>query len=249
MDDDFSTECLSRLTKMSSFLDENNRQMIVDLLEHFDKFFSDSYTSMLKAIFKTIPIEKFTQTKAFICGMVKFNDIGKIKSGPALAYLTHELKYLQFFLKKTIKTEPLSESLLEKIDNDSLLIIIDDFLGTGGTFFKMTKHFDKLNTMKDAIIIISLVSMEEGYKKIKDAGFNIYTKEIRKKGISDLMPEEKRELYLNMMDAIEKKINVDDDYKLGYKKSESLVSMIRTPNNTFPVFWKKNEHFLPPFER
>ena len=28
---------------------------------------------------------------------------------------------------------------------------------------------------------------------------------------------------------------------LGYKASEGLVSMIRTPNNTFPFFWYKTK--------
>ena len=234
---------------MSTFLDANGRQMIIDLLENFDKFFSESYTKMLKDIFKTIPIDKFCQKKAFLCGMVKFEDTGKIKSGPALAYQTHALQYHPFFQNKSIITEPMSFKLLNKIDSDSLLIIVDDFLGSGDTFFKMIDYFSQLKNMKESIIAISLVSMEEGYNKVKNEGFNIYTKEIRKKGISDLMPKCKRDVYLNMMKDIEKKINIRGEFSLGYKQSESLISMIRTPNNTFPVFWEKNDFFKPPFER
>jgi hypothetical protein len=51
------------------------------------------------------------------------------------------------------------------------------------------------------------------------------------------------------MKDIEKKINIRGEFSLGYKQSESLISMIRTPNNTFPVFWEKNDFFKPPFER
>lgn len=248
LDKDFSKECLERLSAMNTILDADDRQMIVDLMQKFDKFFIESYVKMLKNVFLTIPKEKFSQEKVFICGMVKFEDRGKIKSGPALAYLTHALKYHSFFLNKSIKTEPLSFDLLSKIGPDSLLIIVDDFLGSGDTFFKMSSYF-QLNTMKDFIIVISLVSMEEGYNKIKNAGFNIYTNLTRKKGISELMPESKRDEYLKMMKKIEKKINVRSDFSLGYKQSESLISMIRTPNNTFPVFWEKNKFYDPPFER
>lgn len=248
LDKDFSKECLERLSAMNTILDADDRQMIVDLMQKFDKFFIESYVKMLKNVFLTIPKEKFSQEKVFICGMVKFEDRGKIKSGPALAYLTHALKYHSFFLNKSIKTEPLSFDLLSKIGPDSLLIIVDDFLGSGDTFFKMSSYF-QLDTMKDFIIVISLVSMEEGYNKIKNAGFNIYTNITRKKGISELMPESKRDVYLKMMKKIEKKINVRSDFSLGYKQSESLISMIRTPNNTFPVFWEKNKFYDPPFER
>jgi hypothetical protein len=49
------------------------------------------------------------------------------------------------------------------------------------------------------------------------------------------------------MEHIEKNLDIPDDYLFGYKKSEALVTMIRTPNNTFPVFWynKKNEDNAP----
>lgn len=42
------------------------------------------------------------------------------------------------------------------------------------------------------------------------------------------------------------------DYSLGFKESESLISLLRTPDNTFPIFWnnyKKNINLRPPFPR
>lgn len=249
MDSDFSRECLKRLSDMNSFLDNNDRQMIVDLLQEFDKFFSDSYTKMLKDVLGSIPKASFCQKNVFLCAMAKFDDLGKIKSGPALAYLSHELKYHSFFEGKTLEIEPLSYELLRKLDSNSLLIIVDDFLGSGDTFFEMINNFPQLGSKKESIIVISLVSMEEGFNKVKKAGFNIYTGKSRKKGISELMPENKRDKYLDLMKNIEKKINTRAEFSLGYKQSEALISMIRTPNNTFPVFWKKNKYFNPPFER
>jgi hypothetical protein len=52
------------------------------------------------------------------------------------------------------------------------------------------------------------------------------------------------------MKKIEEKLNVEKKYLFGYKRSEALISLIRTPNNTFPVFWKTYQHNnIVPFSR
>ena len=52
------------------------------------------------------------------------------------------------------------------------------------------------------------------------------------------------------MKNIEEAIQVSDDYKFGYKGSEALVKMIRTPNNTFPIYWLRNKkNKFAPFPR
>lgn len=38
--------------------------------------------------------------------------------------------------------------------------------------------------------------------------------------------------------------------ELGYAESEALVTMIKTPNNTFPFYWyEKNSNSYAPFPR
>lgn len=32
-------------------------------------------------------------------------------------------------------------------------------------------------------------------------------------------------------------MEVNEEFQFGYDHSEALVKMIRTPNNTFPVYW------------
>lgn len=46
----------------------------------------------------------------------------------------------------------------------------------------------------------------------------------------------------------------EQDYSFGYKESEALVTMTRTPNNTFPLYWfeaklDKNNKWQAPFPR
>ncbi len=52
------------------------------------------------------------------------------------------------------------------------------------------------------------------------------------------------------MEEIEDKMSVKRNYRLGYGQSEALVTMCRTPNNTFPVFWEEKGNMkLAPFPR
>lgn len=58
---------------------------------------------------------------------------------------------------------------------------------------------------------------------------------------------------LELMKSIESKIPKVGKFSFGYEKSEALVTLMRTPNNTFPIFWKdcthKGQKLKAPFPR
>lgn len=84
--------------------------------------------------------------------------------------------------------------------------------------------------------------------------FNIpyYTSSKRKKGISDRYVTPELEIKIELMKGIEKLIP-NNWCPFGWKHSEALVTLTRTPNNTFPIFWnthkKGGKNFKAPFER
>lgn len=49
------------------------------------------------------------------------------------------------------------------------------------------------------------------------------------------------------MKNISKKLHAPNGMELGYASTEGLVAMIKTPNNTFPVYWYeyKNRNYAP----
>ena len=51
------------------------------------------------------------------------------------------------------------------------------------------------------------------------------------------------------MQDLENKFQFKDYVKFGYGQSEGLISLIRTPNNTFPIFWDGENNKNAPFER
>ena len=52
------------------------------------------------------------------------------------------------------------------------------------------------------------------------------------------------------MKEMANKIKCPKKYALGYKESESLVSILnKSPNNTFGVFWHETKDLISPFPR
>lgn len=55
------------------------------------------------------------------------------------------------------------------------------------------------------------------------------------------------------MKRIGKKLKVKNKMYLGYKESEGLVTMIKTPNNTLPFYWDEGKRdgkfMMAPFPR
>ena len=94
--------------------------------------------------------------------------------------------------------------------------------------------------------IISLVSMKEGISKLAAEGYNTYTNICCEKGLSVRGDASQ----IDLMKALESNIKVAEDYRFGYGGSESLVRMMRTPNNTFPIYWLRNKkNKFAPFPR
>lgn len=142
------------------------------------------------------------------------------------------------------------KSLKNDILDDRLLILVDDFIGSGQTaqeaidFYCNTCGFKKEN-----IRILAFIIHNEGLNKIIKKGINkkyIYCIYKIKRSISE---GEYSEEDLKLMEKIEKRLKIREEEKFGYGKSEALVTLIRTPNNTFPIFYKKNNSLVPLFPR
>ena len=80
--------------------------------------------------------------------------------------------------------------------------------------------------------------------------FILYKKNTGLYELKDYYTDEEAEHRLKLMEEIEDKMSVKRNYRLGYGQSEALVTMCRTPNNTFPVFWEEKGNMkLAPFPR
>ena len=134
-----------------------------------------------------------------------------------------------------------------EIPTDSNIILVDDFIGTGDTITRKLEYLNKKITERGlnviSVKIVSLASMYFAIEVLDKLGVEYYSVNWLKKGISELVSNDKREIATKSMEELEKKLQKKYHGKqipnFGYKKSESLFALESNniPNNVFPIFW------------
>lgn len=251
---DFEENIFDDFCKMLTSLDAVESDLILNLTENFLWVQERDYLKYFAASFdKFINEYQFKElNKIYICPVLPEDDFGKSKSSVALLYSIKsyinsiQRKYNNFKISFFDSPNFLSEQDLQV--DDHVLCIVDDFVGTGETVERAGQYLFGRGVKLDKLAVVSLVAMEQGVNDLQKKGYNIYVNVICRKGISDDSTFTANDVEL--MEAIEKRIRVFEEYKFGYQRSESLVKMRRTPNNTFPIYWlnnKKNKN--APFPR
>lgn len=245
--------------RMLEVKDEEGQALFLDLAKRYLWLSSDFYfMNLLKALEHLVSeYEKLTSdTKVYVMMLIAPKDEGKTKSSAMLLYLFNDtrLRIDPRFSHYRFEIISDKESLHQKMDDkDAVLVLVDDYIGTGDTAVACVEQLDKLGIKMEQIAILSLVAQEEGKKKIEEKGIFFCTSNLRNKGISDYYEGKELEKNVRLMQKIEKDLKVGEKSRFGYGQSEALVTMCRTPNNTFPVFWYEPEQGikkkLAPFPR
>lgn len=255
--EDISNSLFNRYCKRILDLKENKkRDLMIELTERYLWIPDDKYLEyLIDALIKlmTIKSEISNTTKIYIMPLISPEDKDKIKSSSMVAYLFNSVK-LRYHSKlskyKFIIVDDESKLHSNLKDTDSMIILVDDYIGTGETAEKCILHMIEQGVEKKQIGIISLVAQKLGLDYLSKYDISIAVSVIRNKGISDFYKDEILETNLNLMRDIETKMSIKDKYRLGYGKSEALVTMCRTPNNTLPLFWEESGNMnVAPFPR
>ncbi|SFE87781.1 phosphoribosyltransferase-like protein [Spirosoma endophyticum] len=254
IEDDHENTCFQRYCSMiSGLVNDEQENFIFDLTDRFltiedreyERYFFYSVKNLLRAV----------QCKnIYVIPMIAPEDIGySVKSGGRVAYLLKGTKIKTFseYKQQTIKLYENIERLPDDLSKDEIIILTDDFMGSGDTAIKAINHIFKIkpNLRYAKIIIICIAALRTGVELLESRGIDVYATVILNKGISDYYEPSDKIFYLSLMDQIENRIKAPYNYKLGYKQSEALISLIRPPNNTFPVFWLDNKIAKSPFPR
>lgn len=153
-----------------------------------------------------------------------------------------------------VRTEFIASVRQYKGSSETALVFLDDYVGSGGTIGKALKMLRKLSPQAkyNAIFALAIVAQRSSVEYLKGFGCTVLADMMRDKAISDSAKLDVPES-LKIMDDIGRMLGVSKDERLGYGASEALVSMTRTPNNTFPVFWTTRKvrkvGWDPPFPR
>lgn len=244
---------VNRLAGMLEHLEKPKRALIIELLKHYVIVTDWGYVPLMQYSLNMIDDAHMAgRENIFLLPMVKEKDVGKPKSGYHIfSYLERAMRgdsVSNLYNPSRYNTLP-SFSESESKRSNSLILLCDDFVGTGNTAVSAIDYFKRSYAVSsDRIAVLCLVAMNEGLKRVRDSGHEIIFGCRCFKGISESSQLRSPEEALRLMDAIEQVIGVHPDYQRGYGASEALVTMNRTPNNTFPVFWYNGE-WPAPFPR
>lgn len=250
----------SRFCKRAKDLpDKESRMLFMELSERYCKISDDEYLTLIlnviENVFEDYP-DVSKSEKIYIYPLISPEDKakGKMKSSGSVWYRFRDSKIRMGTKLKNYKVvviDNISKYLIEDVKKgNACIFLVDDYVGTGDTAVKAIKPFldEKIN--EDKIYILTLVAQKQGIDYIRANGYKISASLIKKKGISDYYSEKDAIYRKNIMSRIEKELNVPPNYKLGFGQSEALITMINTPNNTFPVFWwEQPEDKIAPFAR
>lgn len=259
-DGDHETSLYNRFCNTLARFEYDEQRLILDLTKrflhvHFTKY-DKELNNVLEKMNRFGSREQMVASKFYVMPLIAPRDKGKIKSSTLMAYLMKEtsIKLTDVFAGKELVVAETLEALPKNFSESGLttLILVDDYVGTGDTAVECLEYLFSNNVrtiIPEKVIVISLVAQEVGVRKIESLGVKHFTSILCKKGITDHYTQDKLETVIGLMSSIEAKIGVNDKFEFGYGRSEALVSMIRTPNNTFPVYWFAKNGITAPFPR
>ncbi|HVS92169.1 MAG TPA: hypothetical protein VHE59_09070 [Mucilaginibacter sp.] len=243
--------------RLFTSLEPNQRELIVELADNYHWISHGEYQDRIIEAMQAISIDELSDVeKIYFFPIIKPGDENKAKSGDHLLYIIKAFKQMmpnyshtQFEYLKTF----------EQITNLRLtpqerLFLVDDYIGSGETFDQCLIEIKKNPTLLSSLIkIVCIAVQEETQINLVMDGYAILTTLVLKRGISDFNVPPYIEEKKNLMREIERHIPGAKSFSLGYNETEALVTMARTPDNTFPVFWKKfrkeGKYFEAPFAR
>lgn len=248
-------------------LDSEQHELVKDLTDDFLWLrISDYYKHLKRTLLKLDNYKFLNLDTIYIIPLLAKSDrdSNKTKSSGTVAYTCQnpELKYSDLFKNtdfRIIDNLNRLPSVNKLKGRKNPILLIDDYIGSGDTAIEALNEVLNIRQYdKDTLFLASLVCQETGLKLINSRGYEVLADIIRKKGISDKYHGVELNKNIQLMESIEKILEsdpkFDTKYKFGYKSSEGLVTMIRTPNNTFPLYWfeaqmdKKNK-WKAPFPR
>lgn len=260
----------NRFCEMLTMLTEDQQDCILQLTQHFLKVDLDVYRAYIKNSALLISRQFLDNySKIYIMPLNKIE--AKIEDGKpveqrkaighssdviAYAFNDSDIRDLPNLINRNIYVIFNLESLPANFNaSNNLLLLVDDFIGSGETVetcFSYLRTGSQLDISK--IHVLALVGQRDGLQRLQFQNIHVYCSTARNKGISDNFQTPVKEQLTLLMEQIEDFLQVSDNYKFGYNRSEALVKMIRTPNNTFPFYWLKNktvngQKYIPPFPR
>lgn len=232
---------IDQLETLCNKLSPSHKDLILTVLESIEVFSFDHYPSLLKKA-----VSSFKQIN-LVGKHIIFSSADRKKSVSSsstvlVPLLKNEIPKLQKhmgFLSFQYKIEPENHNFEKE---PTYIFLVDDFIGSGGQVTKTIELVNPVLRPIDQIHIFTLVAGEKAIAALSAQGVPLQYGHVHKMGIesnSKFTNKDQAKMAMKEIEGLLKKFN--PIYSLGYSQSESVISLINTPNNTFPVFWHEED--------
>lgn len=233
-----------KLCEMFSRLSAPLQNMALKLTRAYSYYSHNNYLSLLLSAFGKIDDTHLAGINQIIFApLLNPGDDKrrKSKSGHGLPYNAEHLAVPNTPKLQGLKITALAgvERVPEIIGSDkqSLLILLDDFVGSGDTAKLAVQDLQRKVNSQVTIIVIALVAMRHAVKRLAECNIEVICGEMVLKGIEENDLIDDKPYAYSLIDGIEASLDITEDQRRGYMNSEALITMIRTPDNTFPIYW------------
>lgn len=253
MDPDRDISLFSRFVGTLNLLEDKQQRFLIDLTKDFLWITGAEYAQKLIGVLQKLR-ESIPDKKLFFIKCLPLKEYAKGKSSGHVLYWLNDQ-----YIKQHVDLgdhqlldfmEGANEDML--LSGEAVLVMVDDFVGTGETAMNtledVRRKYPRLQD-NDAIKLLVIVTQAGGHRVITEAGVEVFYSQMVGKGIEDQsINDDDKYRKICLMEGIERRIDkLEEKFKFGYKQSEALVSMIKCPNNTFPIYWYIKG--ISPYER
>lgn len=239
----------NKVFAISHNLNDNERDLFYELFKQYSIIKLDRYVSLFFSLLQKLESNIPSEIKRlFFLPIIDIENPNKQKSGH---FLFSFLDSLEFNQKSLFQNQKISlEIEIQKAKQTDVFVFIDDFIGSGNQALAHIQfEIQKYKLKPNQVYIICFAIMSVGYELLTQLGFNIVYIYKYNKSISENMNTPLRDKYLEILDSMEQRFNVPEDYQRGYGKCEGVISLKKTPNNTLPIFWYDSFSKKPIFPR
>lgn len=244
-------EVFDRYCKMLQCFSNEQQDFILKLSKSFLWVEAKDYIRLFYDVFEQVisSIPENHSGRILLSPLVISKGI-RPKSAQILLYMIDAGFYPANYPQYTIELVPSHDILLKNVKTNDIVCLFDDFIGTGEQAVKsITTLINSGQIHTEQVAVLALVAQNIGVDLCKRNGIKVYYHHYRMRAISDI--PDNCEINTCLMNEIERIVNPPSKYNFGKGRTEALVKLIHTPNNTFPVFWYSNDDSYPccPFPR
>lgn len=238
-------------------LNEIEQKCMLELTEKYTYISLGQYEDLIRGLFKKASDENLLRRKIYIVPLLEYTgnfvqEMKQVKSSNFIAYLTKStfLQYEDWIKGKNMNVYNfLTQAEINEInEKSSLVIFIDDYIGSGKTALKCIDAYTEKGLELENILVMSLFVDKLAKDKFEQRQISFIETDIEYSRIEDFGDE----TIIETLKSVAKKIKLPNDsieYPMGYESTGALISLVRTPNNTLPFFWSTRKGRKAPFPR